>query len=65
MNPIFLVDGFVAGTWKIERTKTKATLALSPFEPLPRSAKRELREEGERLVRWIEDAAPAHGVRGG
>jgi hypothetical protein len=59
MSPIFLVDGFVAGTWKIERTKKKATLVLRPFERVPR---RELVAEGERLVRWHEDDATSYEV---
>jgi hypothetical protein len=63
MRPIFLVDGFVAGTWKLERTKTKATLVLEPFAPLPLSARRDFEDEGERLVRFVADDAPAHVVR--
>ena len=61
MRPIFLVDGFVAGTWTVERTRQKATLTVSPFAPLPPTARRELVEEGGRLVRWYEDA-PAYAV---
>jgi hypothetical protein len=62
MSPIFLVDGFVAGTWKIERTQTKTTLRLSPFAPVPRAARGELVEEGERLVRWIDEDATSYAV---
>ena len=32
--PVILVDGFVAGTWKIEKTPGNATLVIEPFEPL-------------------------------
>ncbi len=49
--PCFLVDGFVAGTWRIEKGKLK----LNPFGKLSRSARMQLDEEGERLVRFIED----------
>lgn len=62
MKPIFLVDGFVAGTWKIARTKAKATLTVSPFAPLPRGAKRDVLVEAERLVRWYEDEATSYAV---
>lgn len=62
MHPCFLVDGFVAGTWKIERARQKATLTLRPFAPLPRAHRRELVEEGERLVRWYEDDVASHTV---
>ena len=58
----FLVDGFVAGGWRLDRTKSKATLSIEPFAPLPRAVRRELVEEGERLVRWLEEGAPAHAV---
>ncbi len=51
----FLVDGFVAGIWKIERKKKLATLTLTPFAPLSPAVQAALSEEGERLVRF---AAP-------
>jgi hypothetical protein len=40
----FLVDGVVAGTWRLERGK----VALEPFGPLPRRARRELDDEARR-----------------
>lgn len=58
----FLVDGAVAGVWRVERTARKATLVLEPFEPLPRPGLDELREEAERLARFVEPEAPEHGV---
>lgn len=42
----FTVDGFVAGAWRIEKGK----LVLDPFAPLPLPARREVDEEGARLV---------------
>jgi len=59
----FLVDGAVAGVWRVERAKERATLVLEPFEPLPRPAERELRDEGERLVRFHERDATSYAVR--
>ena len=44
--PTFLVDGRVAGTWKFEKGK----VTTKPFSRLDASAKRELRDEGERLA---------------
>jgi Winged helix DNA-binding domain len=44
--PTFLVDGRVAGTWTYEKGKVKT----KPFGKLDASAKRELREEAERLA---------------
>jgi Winged helix DNA-binding domain len=49
----FLVDGFVRGTWKTERTRGKATLLTEPFEPLAKNDRGALVEEGERLVRFM------------
>jgi winged helix DNA-binding protein len=59
----FLVDGFVAGTWRVERAKDKATLVVEPFEPLLREARRELVEESERLVRFVEPDAGSFATR--
>ena len=44
--PTFLVDGTVAGTWRYE----KGRVHVSPFEPLPPSARREVDEEAARLA---------------
>lgn len=58
----FLVDGWVAGTWKVERVKTKATLVVEPFAPLTRTVRAQLAEEGTRLVRFVEEDAAAFDV---
>jgi hypothetical protein len=52
-----LVGGFVRGTWRAERTHSKATLVIELFEPLSREDRDALAEEGERLacIAW-EDA---------
>ena len=63
--PTFLVDGFVAGAWAVERTKHRATLVLEPFEPLPASARKGLVEEAERLVRFVEPDAASFSTRFG
>lgn len=47
----FLVDGFVAGTWEEEQGR----VVMEPFAQLPRSARRELREEAERLEAFLAD----------
>ena len=59
----FLVDGSVAGIWKVERAKSTATLRLEPFEPLPRAALADVRDEGERLIRFHEPDAVSFAVR--
>jgi hypothetical protein len=59
----FLLDGAVAGAWRVERTKQKAELLLQPVAPVPPRWRRDLREEAERLVRWHEDDALSYAVR--
>jgi hypothetical protein len=44
--PTFLVDGRVAGTWRYERGKVRT----EPFGRLDPGARRELRDEAERLA---------------
>jgi len=59
----FLVDGFVAGTWRIERARASAALLIEPFEALSRKARAELAEEGKGLLRFAEGDARAFEVR--
>jgi hypothetical protein len=59
----FLVDGWVAGTWRVERKKQAATLAITPFAALPKSTAAALDEEGDALVRFLEDDADTFDVR--
>jgi Winged helix DNA-binding domain len=60
--PTFLVDGVVSGLWSVERAGDKAALRLEPFAPLPRKVRVELADEGDRLLRWIEDDATSFAV---
>jgi hypothetical protein len=59
----FLVDGFVAGTWDMERKKDAATLTLEPFDALTKKAQAELVKEAGELVRFVEDDATKFDVR--
>ena len=45
----FLVDGVVAGLW----TAAKGKVALQPFSPLPRAARREVEDEAARLEAFL------------
>jgi winged helix DNA-binding protein len=58
-----LVDGFVRGAWKIEKTKTAATLMIDPFDRLTKKDRGALTEEGERLIRFVEPKAKSFDVR--
>ncbi len=59
----FLVDGFVAGSWKIERARSASALVLTAFEPLSRKAKAGLAAEGTSLLRFVESDAGTAEVR--
>jgi hypothetical protein len=59
----FLVDGFVAGTWKVERKKKTATLVLEPFGKLIKKTLAELEQEGDALLRFVEEDALETDVR--
>jgi hypothetical protein len=59
----FLVDGFVAGTWKVERKRKTAVLALTPFVKLTKRDQSALGEEGIGLLRFAESEAAEHDVR--
>jgi hypothetical protein len=45
----FLVDGQVAGTWRSENER----VTTSPFEPLPRTARRDVEQEAAALAAFI------------
>jgi hypothetical protein len=45
----FLVDGFVAGIWRVEKER----VVLEPFAPLSRSVRRELEDEAGRLEAFL------------
>jgi DNA glycosylase AlkZ-like len=45
----FLVDGFVAGSWRVE----KGRIEIDPFAPLARSVQRELKDEAELLESFL------------
>jgi hypothetical protein len=47
----FLVDGFVAGVWRVESGR----IGIEPFAPLSRSAQSEVAEEAERLEAFLAD----------
>ena len=47
--PTFLIDGAVAGTWRLERDRVE----LKPFEPIPKSMRREVDDEAQRLAAFF------------
>lgn len=59
----FLIDGFVAGTWKAERKKNAASLVLEPFGKIAKKALEELELEGDALLGFLEEDATSRAVR--
>jgi hypothetical protein len=51
VSQTFLVDGFVAGTWRVDDGR----IAIEPFAPLTRSVRSELEDEAERLEAFLSD----------
>jgi Winged helix DNA-binding domain len=47
--PTYLVDGRVAGAWRLQDGR----IVLDPFEPLDAADRRSLEEEGERLAEFL------------
>jgi hypothetical protein len=60
--PTFLLDGFVAGTWKIERAKASAELVVEPFAALSKKDKEALTLEAEALLQLTDDDADRRKV---
>jgi len=62
VSSTILVDGFVAGVWKIEITKRTATLQITPFITLTDNQREALISEGELLIRFVADTAEQMSV---
>jgi hypothetical protein len=61
--PPFLVDGFIAGTWKLEQAKERATLLLRPMRRLAARDRAALEAEGEGLLALLAADARRRDVR--
>ena len=57
-----LVDGAVAGSWRVERSGERAALSYTAFERIPTAADRELREEAAGLIRFVEPGAASYAI---
>jgi hypothetical protein len=53
VDPSFLLDGFVAGSWSVSRNGGQATLQLVPYRRLTRPEANVLRAEGVRLRAFL------------
>ncbi|CAM3131073.1 winged helix DNA-binding domain-containing protein [Paenibacillus lupini] len=52
LRATILLNGFIAGIWKIERERNKASLLIEPFRLLTNEEQAELIIEGEKLIQF-------------
>jgi hypothetical protein len=62
VHPTILVDGVVAGTWKVESKRSTATLRVQPFGKLRKKVRGELEREGDGLLEFLEPDAGTREV---
>lgn len=60
LDAAFLIDGFVAGSWRITQDRKAALLTIAPFEPLSPADRDALVAEAQRLLGFM---APDAGHR--
>jgi Winged helix DNA-binding domain len=65
IEAVVLIDGFVAGTWTLETSKTEAVLRVMPFARLASRDRTATIDEGERLARFLAPDAKTTGARVG
>lgn len=61
-TPAFLIDGYVRGTWKLDRARTKATVTLRPYDKLSKKDTAVLTGEAERLLAFTDPEAATREV---
>jgi hypothetical protein len=52
-KPMFLVDGFVRGTWKVDDQRDRVDLVIEPFAPLSPGESSAVEGEGTRLLHFV------------
>jgi hypothetical protein len=61
--PAFLIDGRVAGSWRLDRDRSRARLSIRPLIKLETRQRDALAGEAEALLAFREPDAPARDVR--
>ena len=63
IDPSILIDGYVAGTWKLTKAKGEARLDITPFDaPLPPDTRSDLEAEGQKLLGFLAADTERHDV---
>lgn len=63
VEAVVMVDGFAAGTWRLDRAKNEAVLAVAPFARLAHRDRRAVEAEGQALLSFLASDANTVGVR--
>ena len=61
-EPMLLVDGFVAGFWRVTRDDPSATLQLRLLEPIRTDVQEAIAAEGNRLLNFLASEAPTREI---
>ena len=59
---IFLLDGFVAGIWRVDIEKKAATMVLTPFRRLSQKNASALKSPARSLAKFVADTAESHQI---
>ncbi|MGA5195297.1 winged helix DNA-binding domain-containing protein [Streptomyces exfoliatus] len=62
---VFLLDGFLAGTWSLDEAKDRTTLTVEPFAHVTRTQRAALTEEAERTLRLMTPPGTPYDIRHG
>ena len=59
----FTLDGFVAGTWRVDRARSGATAVITPLRPVSRGERSALSDEAVGLLAFLAPDGATHDVR--
>jgi hypothetical protein len=63
VEAVVMVDGFAAGTWKVDRAKNVAVLGIAPFGRISGRDRTAIEAEGHGLLSFLAPDASSVGVR--
>ena len=61
-KPSVLIDGVIAAGWVVSRKKDAARLEIEPYHKLTKKQVREVEQEGEAFLRFMEEDAKDYTV---
>jgi len=63
IEAVVMVDGFAAGTWRLDCAKNEAVLAVAPFARFAHRDRQAIEAEGQNLLSFLAPGANTVGVR--